>query len=71
MINDNYDKNNTIDFEPIFRMLNDELNGINESLELICAGGYVMQLNGYRGTSDVDAFYKSSTAYCITGCRSW
>jgi len=62
MISENNDKNNTIDFEPVFRMLNDKLNSIDESLELICAGGYVMQLNGYRGTADVDAFYKSNAA---------
>jgi len=57
-IENNY-SDNKIDFEPVFMMLNDELNCINESLELICAGGYVMQLNGYRGTADIDAFYKS------------
>ena len=53
--------NNIIDFEPAFEMLNNELTKINESLVLICAGGYVMQLNGYRGTADIDAFYISNT----------
>ena len=43
-------------------MLNDELLRINESLKLICAGGFVLQLNGYRGTADIDAFYKSNAA---------
>ena len=60
--NENNYNNNTTDFVPAFKMLNDELKKINESLELICAGGYVMQLNGYRGTSDIDAFYKSNVA---------
>ena len=58
LISENND--NTIDYVPVFKMLNDELNKINESLELICAGGYVMQLNGFRGTADIDAFYKSN-----------
>ena len=49
-----------IDFEPVFKLLNDELLKINQSLELICAGGYVMQLHGYRATVDVDAFYESN-----------
>jgi len=49
-----------IDFEPVFKLLNDELSKINHHLELICAGGYVMQLHGYRATVDVDAFYDSN-----------
>ena len=51
-----------INFEPVFVSLNDELSKINESLVLICAGGYVMQLHGYKATADVDAFYKSNAA---------
>jgi hypothetical protein len=54
------DETNYIDFEPVFKQLNEELSKINEALVLICAGGYVMQLHGYRTTVDVDAFYKSS-----------
>ena len=50
--------NNSIDFTPVFKMLYDELTRQNESLSLVCAGGYVLQLNGYRGTVDVDAFLK-------------
>jgi hypothetical protein len=49
-----------INFEPVFKMLNEELSDMNQSLELICAGGYVMQLHGHRATVDVDAFYKSN-----------
>ena len=52
--------NGNIDFKAVFERLNDELNRINQTLTLICAGGFVMQLNGYRGTVDVDAFYKSN-----------
>jgi len=33
---------------------------MGQSLELVCAGGYVMQRHGYKATSDVDAFYKSN-----------
>lgn len=53
--------NGLIDFEPVFKRLNEELSGIGQSLELICAGGYVMQLHGYRGTADIDAFYTSNS----------
>ena len=51
-----------INFEPVFNRLNDELSNISQSLELICVGGYVMQLHGYRGTVDVDAFFECNTA---------
>jgi len=51
----------TIDFEPVFKLMNEELSRVGQTLLLICAGGYVMQLNGYRGTLDVDAFYESSS----------
>ena len=51
----------SIDFTSVFVMLNDELKRHNESLKLICAGGYVLQLHGYRGTVDVDAFFSSNT----------
>ena len=50
----------SIDFALVFKTLNDELARHNESLSLICAGGYVLQLNGYRSTSDVDAFFNSN-----------
>ena len=50
----------SIDFEPVFRMMNDELSIAGESLDLICAGGYVLQLCGLRGTADIDAFYKTN-----------
>lgn len=43
-------------------MLNNELSKNNESLMLVCAGGYVMQLHGYRATADVYAFFKSNAA---------
>jgi len=49
-----------IDFEPVFKLMNEELSQVGQTLVLICAGGFVMQLNGYRGTVDVDAFYDSN-----------
>ena len=52
--------NSAIDFEPVFKLMNEELSQVGQTLLLICAGGYVLQLNGYRGTLDVDAFYESS-----------
>ena len=35
-----------IDFDSVFNRLNEELKKLNISLELICAGGYVMQRHG-------------------------
>jgi len=52
--------NNLIDFEPAFKCLNKKLLNIGQSLKLICVGGYVMQLHGYRGTADIDAFFDSN-----------
>ena len=49
-----------INFETIFKRLDEELSKIRQSLELVCAGGYVMQRHGYRTTLDVDAFYESN-----------
>jgi len=49
-----------INFETIFKRLDEELSKIGQSLELVCAGGYVMQRHGYRTTLDVDAFYESN-----------
>ena len=54
------DLDSVIDFVPVFKLMNEELFQVGQTLLLICAGGYVMQLNGYRGTLDVDAFYESS-----------
>jgi len=56
--NDNIE--NQIDFDLVFASLNKELSTINQSLELICAGGYVMQLHGYKSTVDVDAFFNTN-----------
>jgi len=56
------DNDGIIDFEPVFMRMNDELSLIGQSLRIVCAGGYVMQLNGYRGTADIDAYYESSQA---------
>jgi len=61
LVRANNDGNNTIDFEAVFGRLDDELSVICQSLEVVCVGGYVMQLHGYRGTIDVDAFFKSNT----------
>ena len=56
--NDNIE--NRIDFDFVFKRFNDELSKINQSLELICAGGYVMQLHGYKSTVDVGAFFRTN-----------
>ena len=49
-----------INFEPVFERLNEELSAKSISLNLVCAGGYVMQLHGHRGTADIDAFFRSN-----------
>jgi len=59
-VDTNDSKENQIDFNLVFERLNDELSKIKQSLELICAGGYVMQLHGYKSTVDVDAFFKTN-----------
>jgi len=51
---------NRINFDLVFERFNEELSKINQSLELICAGGYVMQLHGYKSTVDVDAFFRTN-----------
>ncbi|MDR2727984.1 MAG: hypothetical protein LBB56_02540 [Chitinispirillales bacterium] len=50
----------TIDFETVFHRLNDVLSEIEQQLELVCCGGYVMQLHGYKATVDVDAFFTTN-----------
>jgi hypothetical protein len=60
LIHDNNEGINIINFEPVFERLNYELSAINQFLEVVCAGGYVMQLHGYRGTADIDAFFESN-----------
>lgn len=60
LVQANDDGKHHIDFKPVFERLNKELSKIGQSLELVCAGGYVMQLHGYRATLDVDAFYRSN-----------
>ena len=49
-----------INFKTVFERLNEELSKIGQSLELVCAGGYVLQRHGYRTTLDIDAFYESN-----------
>jgi len=52
--------NEIIDIESVFKRLNEGLSEINQSLALVCAGGFVMQWHGYRATIDIDAFYNSN-----------
>lgn len=40
-----------------FQLLNDKLKENNLSLEITCAGGFVLQTLGIRATMDVDAFF--------------
>ena len=49
-----------INFEAVFERLDEELSEAGQTLELVCAGGYVLQRHGYRTTLDVDAFYESN-----------
>lgn len=52
---------NPINFETAFQLLNEKLKEDNLELELICVGGYVLQLHGFKYTLDVDAFYNSNS----------
>jgi hypothetical protein len=49
-----------ISFDLAFELLNEKLKENNMNLELICVGGYVLQLHGYKYTMDVNAFYDSN-----------
>jgi hypothetical protein len=51
-----------LDFERVFMRLNEKLSDIGQFLQVVCAGGYVMQLHGYKATADVDAFFKTNAA---------
>lgn len=46
-----------MDKTPLFAELNDNLANENVTLEIICAGGFVLEYYNLRGTQDVDAFY--------------
>ena len=46
-----------MDKTPLFAELNDNLANENITLEIICAGGFVLEYYNLRGTQDVDAFY--------------
>lgn len=47
-------------FFPAFAELNKLLKQSNQTLKIICVGGYVLQLHGLKTTMDVDAFYSSN-----------
>jgi hypothetical protein len=49
-----------ISFELAFELLSEKLKENNMNLELICVGGYVLHLHGYKHTMDVVAFYDSN-----------
>lgn len=40
-----------------FELLNEELAKEGLNLALICVGGFVLELHGFRTTQDIDAFY--------------
>jgi hypothetical protein len=44
-----------------FKLLNDKLRENNLTLEITCAGGFVLQILGIRATMDVDAFFIASS----------
>jgi len=50
-----------VSFTKAFELLNEELKSKKMSLEIVCAGGYVMQKHGFKHTVDVDAFYVGSS----------
>ena len=44
----------------IFEELNSKLVEINQQLEIICAGGYILDRCELRSTEDIDAFYNTN-----------
>ena len=44
-----------------FELLNDRLKQKGLSLDIICAGGFVLQTLGIRATMDVDAFFSANS----------
>lgn len=44
-----------------FELLNSKLKENNLTLEIVCAGGFVLQTLGIRATMDVDAFFTASS----------
>lgn len=44
----------------LFEELNEKLKELDETLEIICAGGIILQHYGIRATQDVDSFYTSN-----------
>ena len=46
--------------EIIFSELNDKLSELGQDLEIICAGGYVLDRFDIRSTQDIDAFFKTN-----------
>lgn len=46
--------------EEAFEKLNEKLKENNLTLDITCAGGFVLQTLGIRATADVDAFFNSS-----------
>lgn len=48
------------DPDKVFKLLNQKLKENNETLEMICGGGFVLSHYGIRTTTDIDAFYNSN-----------
>ena len=49
-----------MDKKQLFAQLNEELEKAHITLEIICVGGYLLELNNIRGTQDIDAFYEDN-----------
>jgi len=47
-----------IDLNQVFKALDKKLTQADISLEIIVAGGYVLQYHNLRATQDIDAFYR-------------
>ena len=48
------------DEKTIFNSLNERLETYDQSLEIICAGGYVLDRYDIRSTMDIDAFFQTN-----------
>lgn len=45
----------------LFKALNEKLREENIHLNLVCAGGYALEVLGLRATEDVDAFFRTNS----------
>lgn len=56
----NFSDDDIVIKEEVFKALNDRLAEADLHLDIVCAGGFVLQTLGIRTTMDVDAFFRTN-----------